>query len=61
MHLLHPASAFGGVLIANKTIDIETATEINFFFGEVVIAPDFSEDAPYIKEKNRICICSKKY
>ena len=27
-----PVSAFGGVLIANKTIDIETATEINSLF-----------------------------
>lgn len=33
-----PTSAFGGILIANNTIDKETAEEINNLFCEVVIA-----------------------
>lgn len=53
-----PTSAFGGVLIANGTIDEATATEINQLFCEVVIAPDFSETAVNIlqEKKNRILL-----
>ena len=40
-----PVSAFGGILIANKEIDLATAEEINKLFYEVLIAPSFSEDA----------------
>ena len=40
-----PTSAFGGILIANKTIDDLTAIEITKVFSEVIIAPDFSEKA----------------
>ncbi|HEY8405199.1 MAG TPA: bifunctional phosphoribosylaminoimidazolecarboxamide formyltransferase/IMP cyclohydrolase [Flavobacteriales bacterium] len=40
-----PTSAFGGVLIANREIDLETAQEIHSLFCEVVIAPKFSADA----------------
>ena len=36
-------SAFGGVLITNKKIDLETAKEINNLFYEVLIAPFSSE------------------
>lgn len=40
-----PVSAFGGILISNTTIDLATAEEINKIFYEVLIAPDFSQDA----------------
>ena len=40
-----PVSAFGGVLISNKTINLDTAIEINRLFCEVVIAPQYNEDA----------------
>ena len=40
-----PVSAFGGVLIANKEIDLETAEEIHKLFCEVVIAPSYSNEA----------------
>ena len=40
-----PTSAFGGILIANKTIDDLTAIEIIKVFSEVIIAPDFSKKA----------------
>ncbi|MEM9546656.1 MAG: bifunctional phosphoribosylaminoimidazolecarboxamide formyltransferase/IMP cyclohydrolase [Bacteroidota bacterium] len=40
-----PVSAFGGILICNSTIDLATAEEINTLFYEVLIAPDFDQDA----------------
>jgi len=40
-----PISAFGGVLITNEEINLETAEEINKIFYEVLIAPAFSTDA----------------
>ncbi len=53
-----PESAFGGVLIANKIIETETAIAINELFFEVLMAPDFTEDALAIlqKKKNRILL-----
>lgn len=53
-----PTSAFGGVLIANKTIDVATATEINKLFCEVVIAPSYDDAALAIlqEKKNRIIL-----
>jgi phosphoribosylaminoimidazolecarboxamide formyltransferase/IMP cyclohydrolase len=53
-----PTSAFGGVLIANTTIDVATALEINKLFCEVVIAPKYEEEAIAILEekKNRIIL-----
>lgn len=38
-------SAFGGILIANRPIDLQTAESINKLFYEVLIAPDFDSDA----------------
>ena len=56
-----PISAFGGILITNKTIDISTAEKIHSLFCEVVIAPAFNEDAlSLLKEKkNRILLLQK--
>ncbi|MBF0693896.1 MAG: bifunctional phosphoribosylaminoimidazolecarboxamide formyltransferase/IMP cyclohydrolase [Flavobacterium sp.] len=53
-----PTSAFGGVLISNVEIDVETATEINKLFCEVVIAPGFQDQAIEIlsEKKNRILL-----
>ena len=53
-----PESAFGGVLVTNSTIDIETANAINEIFFEVLIAPGFDEDALQIlkTKKNRILL-----
>ena len=36
-----PVSSFGGILIANREIDIDTANEVNQLFCEVVIAPSY--------------------
>ena len=56
-----PVSAFGGVLISNKTIDFETAEEINKLFCEVVIAPSFEKSAIKLlkSKKNRILLVLK--
>ena len=40
-----PVSAFGGVLIANKTIDLATAEKSTSCSAEVVIAPAYDEAA----------------
>ncbi|WP_299767109.1 bifunctional phosphoribosylaminoimidazolecarboxamide formyltransferase/IMP cyclohydrolase [uncultured Dokdonia sp.] len=57
-----PTSAFGGVLIANGTIDKATAEEIHKLFCEVVIAPSFDDDALEILKgkKNRIILIQKE-
>ncbi|WP_276388456.1 bifunctional phosphoribosylaminoimidazolecarboxamide formyltransferase/IMP cyclohydrolase [Eudoraea chungangensis] len=56
-----PVSAFGGILISNKTIDVATATEIHKLFCEVVIAPSYDEEALEILrgKKNRIILVQK--
>ena len=58
-----PVSAFGGVLISNKTIDKTTALEINELFYEVLIAPGFDEEAKKIltSKKNRILLLLNQY
>jgi len=38
-------SAFGGVIALNRTCDKNTAEQITSFFNEIVIAPDYDEDA----------------
>ena len=57
-----PVSAFGGVLIANKTIDVETAKELDKLFFEILIAPDFETSALEIlqSKKNRILLKQKQ-
>ena len=53
-----PESAFEGVLVCNKQIDKETAEQINEIFFEVLIAPDFEEEALIVlkSKKNRILL-----
>lgn len=40
-----PASAYGGIAGFNKKIDLETSKKINETFFEIVIAPDYDQDA----------------
>ncbi len=56
-----PVSAFGGILIANREIDLETAEEINQLFCEVVIAPSYNDEALELlkSKKNRIILVQK--
>lgn len=53
-----PISAFGGVLIANRPVDAETAVAVHELFCEVVIAPDFTPEALATLQgkKNRILL-----
>lgn len=53
-----PVSAFGGVLICNRTVDEKTAEEISKLFFEVLIAPDFAPKSVNILsgKKNRILL-----
>ena len=56
-----PVSAFGGVLISNKTINLSTGEEINKLFCEVVIAPAYDKKALELlsSKKNRIILTKK--
>jgi phosphoribosylaminoimidazolecarboxamide formyltransferase/IMP cyclohydrolase len=53
-----PVSAFGGIIVLNRTVDVETAKEIDKIFCEVLIAPDYSAEALQIlqSKKNRIIL-----
>ena len=45
-------SAFGGIVIANDTVDIESVMAIDKVFTEIVIAPNFTEEAlTFLKKK----------
>ena len=56
-----PASAFGGVIIANKPITFEVAEEINKLFFEIIISEDFESKALDLlkSKKNRIILRKK--
>ena len=44
-HECDPVSAFGGVVAANRKVDIAMAEPLSKIFTEVVIAPDYDADA----------------
>ncbi len=56
-----PVSAFGGILISNTEIDVDTADEIHKLFCEVVIAPSYTPTALAIlkSKNNRIVLIQK--
>ena len=53
-----PVSAFGGVVITNGPVDLETAEELNKLFMEILIAPDYAPEALTLlkSKKNRILL-----
>jgi len=57
-----PVSAFGGVLITNRKVNIETAKEIHKLFFEVIIAPAYDEAALELfkTKKNRVVLVQKE-
>lgn len=57
-----PVSAFGGVVITNATVDLETAEELNKLFMEILIAPDYAPEALTLlqSKKNRILLRRKQ-
>ena len=48
-------SPFGGIVVVNKELDLETATSIDKIFTEIIIAPSFSKEAEelLVLKKNR--------
>ncbi len=54
-------SAFGGVIISNKTVDADAAEELNKLFFEILTAADYTEEALQIltQKKNRILLKKK--
>jgi phosphoribosylaminoimidazolecarboxamide formyltransferase/IMP cyclohydrolase len=44
-HACDPISAFGGVIAANREIDLTMAEQVAEVFTEVVVAPSFTDDA----------------
>ncbi|WP_341226276.1 bifunctional phosphoribosylaminoimidazolecarboxamide formyltransferase/IMP cyclohydrolase [uncultured Arcticibacterium sp.] len=56
-----PVSAFGGVIITNTTVDKATAEAMHPLFFEILVAPDFDDDALAIltKKKDRRLLIRK--
>jgi len=52
-HDCDPTSIFGGIVAANRPIDAQTAEEINKIFIEIVLAPDFTDEALEILKKKQ--------
>ena len=48
-----PVSVFGGILAINKKVDKATAQEINKIFIEIVMAPDYEEEALRVLEQKQ--------
>lgn len=53
-----PVSAYGGVVAANRIIDMETAEEVNKLFFEIIIAPGYEKNVLELlkSKKNRIIL-----
>ena len=56
-----PVSAFGGIVVTNRTVDKAAAEAINTIFFEVIIAPSYDKEALDIlsQKKNRIILVLK--
>ena len=57
-----PVSAFGGVLVCNRPIDMDAAEEINKLFVEVIVAPGYEPGVLDLlfSKKNRIILRLKE-
>ena len=56
-----PVSAFGGVIVTNQTVDKDAAEELHKLFFEVLIAPNFSDEAlEILKGKKKRILLKKK-
>ncbi|MDR8389769.1 bifunctional phosphoribosylaminoimidazolecarboxamide formyltransferase/IMP cyclohydrolase [Aliifodinibius sp. S!AR15-10] len=55
-------SPFGGIIVVNRELDLETAKKIDKIFTEIIIAPSFSTDAERLlkEKKNRRLVRLKK-
>ena len=62
-HDCDPMSIFGGIVAFNRKVDKETALELKKIFLEVIIAPEFDDDALEVlkgKKNLRVIRCSRK-
>lgn len=48
-----PVSIYGGIVVSNTTICEKTANEINKIFVEILLAPDFTDEALSILKKKK--------
>ncbi|RKZ19739.1 bifunctional phosphoribosylaminoimidazolecarboxamide formyltransferase/inosine monophosphate cyclohydrolase [bacterium] len=48
-----PISAFGGIIAFNRPVDFITANDISSSFFEVIVAPDFHDDALSVLKKKK--------
>lgn len=56
-----PVSIFGGIVALNRTVDVKTAEELIKIFLEIVIAPDFGNEAlDVLKKKKNLRILKLK-
>jgi phosphoribosylaminoimidazolecarboxamide formyltransferase/IMP cyclohydrolase len=46
-------SPFGGIIIFNKKLDLETAQEVDKIFSEIILAPEFDDKALELLEKKK--------
>lgn len=55
------ASPYGGIIIFNKKLDLEAASEADKIFSEIILAPGYEKDALdlLIKKKNRRLVSFK--
>jgi phosphoribosylaminoimidazolecarboxamide formyltransferase / IMP cyclohydrolase len=57
-----PVSAYGGVFVTNKKLDLATAEETVKIFFEVMIAPEYDEKAlELLKSKKNLIILTRRY
>lgn len=54
----NPVSAFGGIIITNRPVDLKSAEEINKIFFEIIIAPAYEKNVAELlkSKKNRIIL-----
>jgi phosphoribosylaminoimidazolecarboxamide formyltransferase / IMP cyclohydrolase len=58
-----PLSAFGGIMICNHPIDMDTALKINDIFFEILMAPSFADGVLdlFKKKSNRTLLQTRSY
>lgn len=48
-----PVSIFGGIVVTNGALDVKTAAEINKIFIEIVVAPEYEDEALAVLKKKK--------
>ncbi|MGZ4753241.1 MAG: bifunctional phosphoribosylaminoimidazolecarboxamide formyltransferase/IMP cyclohydrolase, partial [Oryzihumus sp.] len=56
-HATDPVSAYGGIIAANRPVNLAMASRVKDVFTEVIVAPDFDDDAlELLQQKKNIRI-----